>query len=665
MSGATLSLFVGDIGETIPVNGNGIYAGFNTPTSVATDSNGNVYVADASNNQIRKITPDGTVSTFAGSGGSGSQNGKGAAASFNYPVGLTVDSSGNVYVCDASNSMIRKITPDGTVSTLAGSIKLGYADGTGSAAEFDYPTGIAVDSSGNLYVTDTDNYRIRKITPSGAVSTLSGNSLGQGAVDGTGNTASFGILGGITIDTVGNLYVTDWNPSRIIEGGSVIRKITANGTVTTIAGTYQQFGHLNGIGLAAQFSDAVGITIDSENNLYVSDNGNQLIRKITPTNVVTTYAGSGATGSTDGNASAASFSTLGSVAIDPSGNVFVADIGNNVIRKITPSGTVSTFAGQAVQPVFESDYASNFARPNGLAFDPSGNLLVYDSLRYVLYRVSPNGGINALAGFDGILGDENGTGIASSFRTSTVWPTVLVGIAVDSLGNTYLADGGNNLIRKITPAGVVTTFAGNGYSGHVDGSATSAEFTMPNAIAIDAQNNLYVIDNNNLIRKITPDGTVSTLAGSGTNANVNGVGSAASFEGLSGITVDSVGNIYATEIYGDVRKITPSGVVTTLAGSPGAFNNVDGTGLAAQFEYPEGIVADPSGNLFVADFDSDTIRMITPAGVVTTIAGAPNHKYFVPGVLPGSVAAPIGLAFRAGTLYISTLQAVVTISNLP
>ena len=284
----TLSLLAGTVGTVGDNNGTGAAATFNRPLGVAVDGSGNVYVADQFNNQIRKIAPNGAVTLLAGSatGVAGSADGQGSSAKFNSPYGVAVDGAGNVYVADSMNFTIRKITPDGTVSTLAGSPGVeGYQDGSGVNATFSTVVGIAVDSSGdNIYVTDGNNYTIRKITSAGVVTTLAGSALNVGSSDGTGALASFDEPSGIAVDANGNLYVADW-------GDSTIRKITPAGVVTTLAGKANTVGHVDGVGAIALFDNPFGVAVDTSGNVFVSDNANATLRKITPAGVVTTVAG--------------------------------------------------------------------------------------------------------------------------------------------------------------------------------------------------------------------------------------------------------------------------------------------------------------------------------------------------------------------------------------
>jgi serine/threonine protein kinase, bacterial len=328
------------------------------------------------------------VTTLAGSGVPGSTNGTGAAASFFAPVGVAVDSAGNVYVADAGNNRIRKVTSGGVVTTLAGSGEHGITDGAGSVASFDGPNGVAVDSAGNVYVADRNNNQIRRVTSGGVVTSLNGNVAGQcGFENGPGLClfkddtvtlgSSFWDPEGVAADNAGNVYVAD-------TGNNAIRRIASGGVVTTPAGSGR------GPGINGTFYDPAGVAVDSAGNVYVADLGHNRIAKIAPGGEVTTYAGSGVSGFADGAGEAASFSHPNGVAVDSEDNVYVADTGNNRIRKITSGGVVVTIAGT------------------------------------------------------GVAGLADGTGTSASFH-------IPLGVAVDSSGNVYVADAGNNRIRKLTP----------------------------------------------------------------------------------------------------------------------------------------------------------------------------------------------------------------------
>jgi serine/threonine protein kinase, bacterial len=306
-------------------NATGLAASFNGPRGIAVDTSGNVYVADAGNNMIRKITAAGVVTYLAGNTSAGSANGNGTAASFNFPTGIAVDSSGNVYVGDTTNNMIRKITAGGDVTTLAGSTAAGSNNATGIAASFNGPRRLAVDSVGNVYVPDTGNNMIRKITPAGVVTTFAG-STAAGSTNATGAAASFNGPYGVAVDSIGNVYVAD-------TGNNMIRKINAGGLVTTLAGS-TTVGHEDGIGTNASFKSPYAVAVDSNGNVYVADAGNDMIRKITPAGVVTTFAGSTSPGNANGIGTSATFNGPVGIAVDSNGTLYVAEQANNLIRKI-------------------------------------------------------------------------------------------------------------------------------------------------------------------------------------------------------------------------------------------------------------------------------------------------------------------------------------------
>jgi gliding motility-associated-like protein len=314
---------------------NGTNVSFNNPAGLAFDSFGNIYVSDIAGQKVRKITPAGIVTTLAGSGAIGFVNAKGTAASFSSPNGLVIDADGNIYVADMNNHVIRKITQNGNVTTFAGSGKLGNADGQGTLASFNAPTSLTIDATGNIYVVDEFNNNIRKIDVNGAVTTLAGSGF-AGYADGLGKAASFSLPYGITIDVTGDLYVTDIQNYRI-------RKITPQGLVSTFAGNGND-QNKDGTSLTSSFSDAYGIIADAANNIYVYS-GSQL-RKITPAGVVTTIAGGIAAGKPfDGVGSDVRFNRITALARDGSGNMYFTDTYNNLLRKITPAGEVTTIAG--------------------------------------------------------------------------------------------------------------------------------------------------------------------------------------------------------------------------------------------------------------------------------------------------------------------------------
>jgi sugar lactone lactonase YvrE len=385
----------------------GTAAEFKFPYGAATDAAGNIYVADYNNHRIRKITPLGVVTTFAGSGTAAYTNGTGTGASFNSPSGVAVDASGNVYVADKLNHRIRQITSGGVVTTLAGSGTAGFANGTGAAAQFSSPTGVAVDASGNVTVADQGNQRIRQITPGGVVTTLAGSGT-AGFANGTGTAAQFNYPFGVAVDASGNVFVGDQNNHRI-------RQITSAGVVTTLAGTGTA-GYLEGAGVSAQFNYPYGVAVDPSGNVYVADYYNYRIRLITPAGMVSTLAGKGTPSFSDGAASNAQFNNPISVTIDASGNIYVVDQTNQRIRKIaqaalspfsTAFGTASAqqsfnvsgsgLTGNLVVTApsgYEVSLSSGTGFANSVSLTPAGGV-VYSNPIYIRLSATAPGGTNS------------------------------------------------------------------------------------------------------------------------------------------------------------------------------------------------------------------------------------------------------------------------------
>lgn len=568
------------------VDGPGPTARLRSAQALASDRAGNIFVADTGNHTIRVIGTDGSVTTLAGAAGtSGDADGRGFYARFVWPEAIAVDRNGYVYV--GSYNKVRKVTTGGVVTSVAGAFsQAGAVDDRGIDARFGWIRAMAADSQGFVYVADSTNYAIRKVSPLGEVTTFAGRLGARGTSDGSANLTRFGSLSGIATDANDNVYVSD-------TGNRTIRKVTPAGIVTTIAGVAGVAGSRDGIGASAQFLGPGSLTVGSDGNVYVVDpNFSGRIRQITPSGAVTTLF-------PDVVASA--------ITADAEGNL-VAATQDGIVR-ISPSGARTTVTGTALFGDADGTAAeAQFMFPAGIAGHPDGNVYVADSGNHTIRKVTPERSVSTIAGLAGVAGDLDGSASSALF-------TFPRGITADLAGNLYVT--ANNAVRKIGTDRTVTTFAGlSGASGYVDGEATAARFSHLTDVAADSDGTLYVSDTgNNAIRRIRQDGVVSTVARLGSSP--------------VGIAVDQSSNIYVSLGDYTLRKVASSGSVTLVAGSPYQWGNVDGRGEAARFHQASpGLALDSAGNIYVLDHNvvggngrGQLLRRVTPDGVVTTLAG--------------------------------------------
>lgn len=588
--GAVVTTVAGLPGSEGKTDGTGTAAGFRDPYGIAVDKNGIIYVADTSNNLIRKVTPDGVVTTLAGGGAQGSGDGTGANVGFKEPRGIGVDSAGNVFVADYGNATVRKITPAGVVSTFAGSAgNVGSEDGKGTAARFRGLYSLVVGPSDIVYVSDTGNRAIRKITPDGTVSTLVG-----------GPGLQWRELRGLSTDSSGNVYVADFF-------GHGIFKVTSDGNASLFAGALNTPGTSDASGMAAGFFNPSGVTVATDGTLYVADTSNNTIRKVTSSGEVSTFAGlAGRSASVDGIGTAARFENPYASAVDKDGNVFIADSSDHTIRRISSAGEVTTFAGKAGSYGADDGAgdAARFLAPLGIAIGADGSVYVADTGNLTIRKISADRTVTTLAGQAGKAGSTDGSGLSGRFSSPA-------GIAVSGDGTLYVAESMGATIRQITSAGEVTTLAGaSGQNGFVDGPVADARFSVPFDVAVDAGGVVYVSDHgNHAIRRIE-NGTVTTLAGTGSAGNEDGTGVNASFRWPSGIGVSANGTVFVADTDNHViRRILPSGEVSVVGGMFRKTGSSDGVGTDALFFNPKDVAVGSDGSLVVVDRGNYLIRV--------------------------------------------------------
>ncbi|MCB4791286.1 MAG: carboxypeptidase regulatory-like domain-containing protein [Elusimicrobia bacterium] len=726
---------------TIAGNGTAGYSGdggaatsaqLNTPGEIALDNIGNIYIADQTNKRIRKINSSGIISTIAGTGTAGfsGDGGLATSAQLSSPYGITVDTSNNVYFTDLNNVRVRKINALGIISTIAGTGIVGFSGDGGSAtsAKLVSPVGIKVDALGNIYITDGVNYsqatissRVRKISTSGIISTFAGTGTqGYTGDGGPATSAQFYYPFGIAADTSGNVYISDYDTHS-----SVVRKINASGTISTIAGTGTAgFSGDGGLATSAKLNMPTGLAIDISSNIYIYDGSR--IRKISASDIISTIAGNGTAGySGDGGiaTSASIKDSGGGVAVDVSGNVYISDRYNHCIRKLTLLPTLSNTS--------EANYTSSFLYPSigkststfvfrvkysqesnkapgtncpklhiynngteiyrspfvmgaaditdttyndGKIYTCSIRLSASSNYTYKIEVFDVNGAsATAITGTGPLITNPNFS--SSRYNITTIagigggpnagysgdgGPASAAkinhpdGVAVDELGNVYIADTQNQCIRKINTSGIITTIeqdkvmaldidtAGNIYYSSDDSikkidilgtkSVIISGLNNPWGLVVDFFGNIYVAESGgNRVRKINALGTMTTIAGIGTAgySGDEGLATAAKINNPITLAIDISGNVYVAD-YGNsrIRKIDMSGIITTIAGtSTSGYSGDGGAATSAEIHNPMGVGVDASGNIYISDTGNYRIRKINSSGIISTIAGNGTQGY--------------------------------------
>jgi len=649
-----------------------------TVRRVTTDSSGNVYFS--SGHAVFKITPGGTLTLAAGNSrpGFSGDGGPATAAQLNTPQGLAVDAQGNLYIADQVNNRVRVVSPQGVINTFAGNGKLGQPrflgdGGPALAANLNLPGGVAADKSGNVYIADTGDNSIREVGTNGVIFTIAGNGFGGLCCD--TQLASGSVLlqpEDVFVDGSGNVFIAD-------TGNAIVREITAkDGIINYIAGSCTitatgtdtntgetcSIGYSGDGGLANQAGlvEPTAVAVDSAGNVYIAEPTDGRIREVSTAGGkinINTIVGNGTLGfSGDGSAATAGeLNRPTGVAVDASGNIYIADSLNNRIRLAKAGGSVSTFAGNGGYSYSGDGGAAMSAQlnaPHGVAADTAGNFYIADSANNVVRKVSANGTITTLAG-NGTAGFGGDGGAAASAQLSGPQ-----GVAVDTAGNVYISDTGNSRVREVS-GGTITTVAGGGTPGFGGdgGAATSAKLYSPVGLALDAKGNLYIADtNNSAIRKVS-GGTITTVAGNGVQGYAGDGGPAlnAQLNDPQGVAVDSAGNIYITDTMNfAIRMVAKNGTISTIAGNGVAGYTGDGGAAGqAQLSYPTGIAVDSGGALYFADAGA-VVRKIDASGQISTIAGNGSLGYTGDGgpATAASLNGPIGIALNAnGDVYVA------------
>lgn len=665
-----------------------IHAGLGFPGGVALDGT-NTYVADSYSNQVFKIDNSGNLTVVAGNGTTGysGDGGPATAAALSNPEAVAIDVSGNIFIADTGNSVIREVVASsGKIQTVAGNGKENYSGdgGPATSAELDDPFGVFVDGSGNIFIADTDNSIIREVS-NGTINTVAGipGSFGYAGDSGPATAAQLDEPEGVFVDGSGNIFIADTS-------NSVIREVVqATGDIQTVAGngTAGYFGD-GGSATAAELDEPTGVFVDNSADIFIADTQNSIIREVS-SGTINTVAGTpdvvGYTGD-GGPATSAELNYPSTMIVDGSGDIFIADTDNYVIREVT-GGNISTFAGNNTLAYSgDGGLATNAALniPGETFVDSQGNVFIADSDSSVIREVvAATGNIQTVAG-DGISG-YSGDGAAATLAELN-FPS---GVFLDASGDIFIADTMNCLVREVT-GGNISTVAGDptatppcAYAGD-GGPATAAQLNNPYSVAVDGSGNIYIADTTNSAIRVVNTGSqaitiagvtiqpgaIQTVAGNGTactdpssGCGDNGPATSAELNFPSGVSLDASGDIFVADTYDNaVREINSAGLIQTVAGTLGqrGYSGDNGPPTSATLDTPSGLFVDSFGNIFIADSDNSVIReVVAVASTIQTIAGNGTAGFSGDGgtATAAELDYPSGLSgTAAGTLYVADTE---------
>lgn len=616
--GTITTIAGGGTGEGIPAR----FAPLSLPTALAVDGDGNIYVADTVHNKILKIDPAGNAHTFAGTGEGdfGGDGGPAVNAELLRPEGLAADGYGNLFVSDTGNHRARKVDAAGIITTVAGLGVAAYAgDGLhASLASLSEPDGLAVAPDGSLLIADSGNHVVRRIDPSGTITTIAGIGLpGAGPDHISARLSALNRPSSVLVTQDGSIYIADTFNHRV-------RRINSDGSIITVAGNLSP-GFSGDGGPAHQASLRFPETLAmSSSGLLIGDSLNRRVRLVDSAGVISTVAGNGSKGlSGDGGPalSAAISGVSGMVALDDGAFIF-SDATNNRIRRVARDGIIDAFAGSG-EATFVGDglHATDvpLLSPTDAVKLPNGDLLIVEAAGHRVRAVSAGTGVISTFAGSGVKGFNGDGGAASAARLAS--PSRL---AVGPDGSVYISDSNNNRVRRVDLSGNITTVAGGGSFVSASVTATSASLLMPSGIDFDEDGNLYIADaGRHRIVKVDPSGWMTVIAGGSPGfAGDNGPATSARFQTPTGLDVAPDGSIYIADHFNHrIRRISPDGIITTVAGTGAScYYGEGGPATDACLSYPAGVVA-TGGGFLISDAGNHRIREVDELGIIRTIVG--------------------------------------------
>jgi sugar lactone lactonase YvrE len=632
------------------------FAGFSSPSKIVHDSQGTLYISDTANNAIWRVPLKTQMEIIAGNISHQQQysgdGGQATSAGLNSPIGIYINKTGSLYIADSGNNVIRKVDPSGLISTIAGTGVAGYSGDGGQAiqAQLNTPNDVVTDDNGNIYISDYRNNRIRKIDANGVITTIAGNGTqGYSGDWGMATNAALNRPALMDIDSYGEIYFADYGNNRI-------RKILKNGTVVTIAGNgVAGMSGDGGPAIMAQLNSPIGVSVGSDGNLYVSDLLNGRVRKISPSGIISSVAGNGLYADSGGVERGDYGLSLNANLADPSSvilntdqNLYIVSPFSGRVRLILPDGIILTNIGNGagnIQGDGGPAMSAELFGPNGIALDEAGNIYISESFGNKIRKISTDGNISTFAGTGagGPAGD-NGPAIYAALYQPR-------GIAFDKTGNLYVADWGNSCIRIITLDGRIKTIAGvagfGGYDGD-GGPAIAAHLSMPTSVAVDSVGNLYISDyGNSVVRKVDINGNISTL-----NFHYKLISP-------QNVAIDINDNLFISDTFGGyVYKISKDGEASIFAGTgPLADGSLIDNGVLATNAhiYPIAARPDSDGNVYIIVHNH--VSRVSRDGIIVPVSGNETNINYSgdggPSILAG-LYGPSDLAFDdRGNYYIA------------
>ncbi len=597
------------------------------PGGVAVDARGDLFIADTGNNLVEKVTPAGRLSVVAGGGETGPQvSGPATSSELEDPSGVAVDARGDLFIADTGNDVVEKVTPTGRLSVVAGGGEIWpLMPGPATSTELHGPSGVAVNAHGDLFIADTGNDVVEKVTPAGRLSVVAGNGQAGPPTPGPATSSSLDGPEGVAVDAYGDLFIADTL-------NDVVEEITPTGRLSVVTGEAVNYDlPTPGPATSSELYNPAGVAVDARGDLFIADTHNNVVEEVSPAGRLSVVAGvaTGVVGEagppTPGPATSSRLGFEQGVAADARGQLFIADTSNDVVEDVTPAGRLSVVAGegdQAGPPTPGQATNSELNEPYGVAVDARGDLFIADTGNDVVEKVTAAGRLSVVAG----IADQPGPpkrGPAD--RSKLAGPFK---VAVDARGDLFISDEGNYDVEEVTASGRLSVVAGDGQPGRpTPGPAIGPGLgNEPDGVAVNSRGDLFIAEYGNaVVEEVNTTGRLSVVAGvvDQSGPPIAGPATSSELESPSGVAVDARGDLFIADEGNDVvEEVNPSGMLSVVAGVVGKFGPpTPGPATSSELESPSGVAVDARGDLFIADEGNDVVEEVNPSGMLSVVAG--------------------------------------------